>query len=69
MKQVIPERMARWQFRLHLAALVLFLIGVFGVVPLPVIGIAWLASSGLLWWNVMQALRLYRRVATEQEEG
>ncbi len=66
MKQVIPERMARWQFRLYLNALVLLLVGLPGVIPLPVIGLAWLASSGLLWWNLVQALRLYRRVLVAQ---
>lgn len=67
MKQVIPERMARWQFRLQLAALALLLAGlVTRVVPPFVIGIAWLISSGLLWWNLLQGLRLYRRVALEQ---
>jgi hypothetical protein len=68
MKQVIPERMARWQLRLQLAALLLLLAGVLsgGAVPPVVIGIAWLASSAVLLWNLLQALRLYRRVAAEQ---
>ncbi len=68
MKQVIRERMARWQFRLHLVALLLLLVGLSGVVPLPVIGMAWLVSSGLLWWNLAEALRLYQRVLAEQGE-
>lgn len=68
MKQVIPDRMARWQFRLHLVALVLLLMGlVTSLVPPVLIGIAWLANSGLLWWNLLQALRLYWRVMAEQE--
>jgi hypothetical protein len=68
MKQVIPERMARWQLRLQLAALLLLLAGVLsgGAVPPVVIGITWLASSAVLLWNLLQALRLYRRVAAEQ---
>ena len=67
MKQVIPERMARWQFRLHLMALALLLPGLLtSVVPPFMIGLAWLANSGLLWWNLLQALRLYWRVALEQ---
>ena len=68
MKQVIPERTARWQFRIHLAALVLLLTGlVTSTVPAALIGVAWLASSGLLWWNLVQAVRLYLRVAAGQE--
>jgi hypothetical protein len=65
---VIPERMARWQLRLQLAALLLLLAGVLsgGAVPPVVIGITWLASSAVLLWNLLQALRLYRRVAAEQ---
>lgn len=67
MKQVIPERQARRQLRLHLVALALLLPGlVTSAVPPLVIGLAWLANGGLLWWNLWQALRLYRRVAAEQ---
>ncbi|NIV39259.1 MAG: hypothetical protein GWN58_60570 [Anaerolineae bacterium] len=68
MKQVIPARPARWQFRLHLTALLILLIGIGTgtvVVPPAIIGLAWLASSGLLWWNLLQALQVYRRVLLE----
>ncbi len=68
MKQVIPVRPARWQFRLHLTALLILLVGIgTGTVAVPpaVIGLAWLASSGLLWWNLLQALQVYRRVLLE----
>lgn len=69
MKQVIPERLARRQFRLHLAALAVLLPGLAGVpIPMMVIAAAWLGSGVLLWWNLGQALFLYRRVATELEE-
>ncbi len=67
MKQVIPERMARIQFRLHLLALILLLAGLaFSVMPPVVIGVAWLINSGLLWRNLLQALRLYHQVSSEQ---
>ncbi len=68
MKQVIPVRPARWQFRLHLTALLILLVGIgTGTVAVPpaIIGLAWLASSGLLWWNLLQALQVYRRVLLE----
>lgn len=68
MKQVIPEHRARWQFRLHLAALGLLALAL--LVPgWPVaIGAAiWLLSSLALWGNLFQALGLFRRIAAEQE--
>jgi hypothetical protein len=63
---VIPERVARWQLRLHLAALLLLLAALSGWLPPLLPGITWLASSVVLFWNLLQALLLYRRVAGEQ---
>lgn len=68
MKQVIPERQARWQLHLHLAALLLLLAALFvpeGVLQLA--AVVWLLSSLLLGWNLWQALRLYRRIGTAQQ--
>ena len=68
MKQVIPERLARRQFRLHLTALILLLSAVLlPWFPLQLAAIAWLLSTVALWWNLFQALGLYRRIAGEQE--
>jgi hypothetical protein len=62
MKQVIPERQARWQFRLHLAALALLLAAVLLPLSPQVVGLVWLVNGGWLAGNLWQALRLYRRV-------
>lgn len=70
MKQVIAERHARWQFRWHLLAMALLLLAiVYPVLPLPVVGLAWLVNGLWLGGNLWQALSLYRRVAAEQERG
>lgn len=62
MKQIIAVSATRRQFRLHLLALVTLL----GVVLLPAIPVAlaallWLLDALYLWWNLFQALRLYRQ--------
>jgi len=65
MKQVIPERRARWQFRLHLAALVVLLLAAVrpGVLIYPA-ALLFLGTNLLLWWNLMQAARLYRKMVS-----
>jgi hypothetical protein len=62
MKQIIAVSATRWQFRLHLLALIT-LIGVvlFPTLPVAVAGMLWLFDALYLWWNLLQALRLYRR--------
>jgi len=66
MKQVIPDRHARWQFRLQVVALLLLaaplLIPAWPVAPGALV---WLGSSLLLGWNLFQALRLFMRIARE----
>lgn len=69
MKQVIPERQARWQFRMHLAALVLLLAALMFPVPPQLVGLLWLINGGWLAWNLAQALRLFQRTVMALEEG
>lgn len=69
MKQVIPERLARWQLRLHGLAILLLLAGVF--LPywlLQVAALVWLGSALLLGWNLLLALGLYRKICVELEQ-
>ncbi len=63
MKQVIPVSDTRRQFRLHLFALLVLLVtlGLPGTLPTWIAGGLWLANAGYLWWNLFQALRLYRK--------
>jgi hypothetical protein len=64
MKQVIPERHARWHYRLHLLALLLLGAALLSPELLRVpAALVWLASSLLLWGNLWQAVRLFRRIA------
>jgi hypothetical protein len=66
MKQVIPERYARWQFRLHFSALVLLVAGLLlPGLPITAGSLLWLLSSLGLGWNLLAALRLYRRIVAE----
>jgi hypothetical protein len=70
MKQVIPERHARWQFRLHVAALVLLVAGLLiPIVPVQPGAVLWLLSSLALGWNLVGALRLYLRIPKESREA
>jgi hypothetical protein len=67
MKQVIPERYARRQFRLHLVAMAVLLIAIIRPeLPPALVGVLWLGNGGWLGWNLWQALRLYRRMTREQ---
>jgi hypothetical protein len=67
MKQVIPERHARRQFRWHMVSLVVLLavIAIPGMPPAAA-GAFWLVNAAWLGWNLWQALRLYRSVIAEQ---
>lgn len=62
MKQIIAVSATRRQFRLHLVALALLL----GAVLTPAIpvfpgALLWLLNALYLWWNLLQALQLYRK--------
>lgn len=70
MKQVIPERHARWQFRLHCLALGTLPAALLTAwFPLWIAALALLASVLLLWLNLLQALWLYLRFVREEVEG
>ena len=59
MKQMIPEAAMRGQMRLHFAALALLLAAVpFGFLAVPA-GLALIASSLRLLWNLLGAARVY----------
>ncbi len=63
-KEIIPDKMARRQLRVHIAALALLLCA--AVLPNPLVymaAAAWCVSCALLAWNVFLAYRLYRRLA------
>lgn len=62
MKQIVPDRRARWQWRVHVTALLLLL----GAVALPgplthVAAVAFFISFALLLRNVVGASRIHRR--------
>ena len=64
MKDFIPERAARRQFYVYLLALCLLT----GAALRPVwftypAALTWLLSCGLLWLNIFNAVRLYRRLS------
>ncbi len=63
MKQIIAVAATRRQYRLHLLALAVLLLtlGMPSLVPAWIAGGLWLANAAYLWWNLVQALRLYRR--------
>ncbi len=63
MKQIIPDRRSKWQFYVHLAALLAcgaFLLGV--PYALPVAALIFAASNLMLWLDILSALLLYRRL-------
>jgi hypothetical protein len=62
MKMIIPDKKARWQFRLHLAALCALLAAV-AVPEALVYPAAFLlaVAQGTLLWNLIGAARLFRR--------
>lgn len=59
-RELLPENRARLQFRLHLSALVLLVLAILDpeTFAYPA-GILSTASSGLLWWNLFLAWRVY----------
>ena len=64
MKDFIPERVAQRQFHVYLLALVLLV----GAVVQPMwltypAALAWLLACVLLWLNIFNAVRLYRRLS------
>jgi len=64
MKDFIPERVARRQFHAYLLALVLMV----GAVVSPAwfvypAALAWLLACMLLWLNIFNAVRMYRRLS------
>ncbi len=62
MKQIIAVRATRWQFRLHMLALFVLLVTLSlpGTLPTWIAGGLWLGNAGYLWWNLLQAVLLYR---------
>jgi len=71
MKQIIPVSATRRQFRLHLFALLVLLVtlGLPEMLPAWIAGGLWLANAGYLWWNLLQALLLYRKSLQQAESG
>ncbi len=67
MKQIIPVVATRRQFRLHVIALLVLLLALMlpDVVGARSAALLWLANALYLWWNLLQGLRLYRRVFDE----
>ncbi len=62
MKQILPSRWSRWQFWLQFSALLLSLMA--AVWPEPFIrpaALTMLAAFSLLWWNLLEGVRLYLR--------
>jgi hypothetical protein len=60
-RQMIPERAMRGQLRLHFAALILLLLAVLWPPLAASAGVAFAASCLWLEWNLVGAVRLYRR--------
>lgn len=60
MKSIVPEKRSRQQFALHLAALLLLLLGVLLPALLRPAAALWLADFALLEWNLAQGVLCYR---------
>jgi len=70
MKQILPSRRSRLQFWLQFSALLLLLVA--AVWPGPFLrpaALFMLAAFSLLWWNLLDGLRLYYRYIGGGEEG
>ena len=70
MKQILPSQRSRLQFWLQFSALLLLLLA--AVWPGPFIrpaALTMLAAFSLLWWNLLDGLRLYYRYIGAGEEG
>jgi hypothetical protein len=63
MKQIIAVSATRHQFHLHLLALstLLLTLALPATIPAWIAGGLWLANALTLWWNLLQAIRLYQR--------
>lgn len=62
MKQVIADLAARRQLRLHTAALLLLFASLGWPVLAHAAGLVFVLSAGWLWWNLLQATRMYVRL-------
>lgn len=71
MKQIIAVSATRRQFHLHLLALLLLLLTLAfpGKLPAWIAGGLWLVNALMLFWNLLQALVLYRRVVRDARES
>jgi hypothetical protein len=68
--KIIPERHARVQFALHLTALVLLLAACYLPHQLArPAGAAMCASCLMLWFNLLQVMRMYRRLQRQAQTG
>lgn len=66
-KQVLPDRQAENQFRLHLLALSLLLVStIYPQWLAQLAALAFAASSAWLWLNLAKAARVYRRMAPSE---
>ena len=71
MKQIIAVTATRRQFHLHLLALALLLLTLLlpATIPTWIAGVLWLANALYLWWNLWQALWLYRQTLRQAQQG
>ncbi|MBA5638435.1 permease [Duganella sp. LX20W] len=68
--KIIPERHARLQFALHLVALLLLLAACYWPQQLArPAGAAMCASCLFLWFNLLQVMRMYRRLQRQAQTG
>lgn len=69
MKQILPQRRSHWQFWLQFAAFLLMLAAVVWPEPLTRVAAACLlAAFLLLWWNLLDGVRIYLRY-TRRPDG
>jgi hypothetical protein len=65
-KQILPDKDAARQFRVHLAALVLLILAaVFPAWFSPLAAVAFIVSSAWLWINLLKSMRIYRHMAAD----
>ncbi|MEN8171141.1 MAG: hypothetical protein ABFS08_13035 [Pseudomonadota bacterium] len=71
MKQIIAVSVMRRQFHLHLLALSVLLLTLVlpTTIPAWIAAGLWLANALTLWWNLLQATRLYRRILNDAQQG
>jgi len=69
MKQIIPDRHARWQYRLHVLALALLIVALSQIDWLvQIAAMALIVSNLYLFRNLVSAVLLYRKVVSEVVE-